>query len=548
MSSTQDFLPIVLVRGFDPLATSDQTTYYGWNDGTVYPHKKGENFIYEGMLVKFLKTTLLDPKDQQRKVVYKDATNAICYTAFKESFAPVDATHPSAKKLLDTLKKRDPAKESLNVVELGWLSGASALDPGVARAFVDVPESLWVYRFYDFKNRDLRRYADELKRVIEMVKAITGAPAVNLICHSMGGIIARYLLQKTYGGQAEAEANVNKLVTLGSPHRGIAFQGLDMNLPAELEFFNERFLREKEQFDRPKPRDLGDLGGVYDPKRVLCIVGTNHATYIGAVSALNQIVSWLHGQDQNHSDGLVKQDSARLTGAYRADVHKCHGGNDSLITSREAFELATRFFFGNVEVTVKVNFARIHDRRAGLGEIFKKAIDGAPEYFIGFSVKPRSLDFFLHYQKEDSENCFGPFSESSLGPADFRWDPADRSLDGVIYQGFLNSALGRFTESKNQGDLVDLVVRFDVYVAERDSFILGHSDQMLVDTQSYFKVQKVDDQFEILFIPNLSDDTNAIKAEMQSVKDGVATYTLTLDQTNFKQNIDLDLEISFRLR
>ncbi|HEU4754615.1 MAG TPA: hypothetical protein VFU47_16010, partial [Armatimonadota bacterium] len=61
MPST-DFLPILLVRGFDPLASSPETTYYGFNDGTCYPHKLGDDFIYEGMLLKFLKTRFRKPR------------------------------------------------------------------------------------------------------------------------------------------------------------------------------------------------------------------------------------------------------------------------------------------------------------------------------------------------------------------------------------------------------------------------------------------------------------------------------------------------------
>jgi len=560
MPQTQEFLPIVLVRGFDPMATSDETTYYGWNDGTVYPHKLGENFIYEGMLVKFLKTGFLVPFKPGKKsedereaetkgVRYEDATNAICYTSFKTTFAPVAIDHPSSRKLQKLLKEAR-GTDDLPVLdkELGWLSGAATLDPGVASRFVNVPNSLWVYRFYDFKTRDLTEYARQLARVIEMVKAVTRAPAVNLICHSMGGLIARYLIQRVYSSREEAEGNVNKLVTLGTPHRGIAFQGANMALPAELEFFNEGFLRREFNLQNG---DLGDVSSSFDPKRVLCVVGTNHHTYISAVSTLNQLVSWLKGQEANHSDGLVKQESALLTGAYRADVHKCHGGSDSLITSREAFELATRFFFGDTEVTIRVKKAKIHSRKEGLLEVVKGLVDGVPEYYLGFSLKPRDLDFYLHYQKEESENCFGPFSKEEIDGQELVRDSYDPSKNGVVFEGFLHSALGERKGGRNKGDLQNLVVRFDVYVAERDSFFVGHSDTKIVNAQSYFKIEAGDPP-QILFIPDLGQNSTPIKATHSAVEGEngslIHRYALSLDQEKYRQNVELELEIDFRYR
>ncbi|HEY0866631.1 MAG TPA: alpha/beta fold hydrolase [Fimbriimonas sp.] len=548
-TASEAFLPIVLVRGFDPLATSDRTTYYGWNDGTVYPHKVGENFIYEGMMIKFLKTGFLDPtrkgsEGEAPRVYYQDATNAICYKG-SESVSLIGPDHPSAKKLQELLGGPEAGVE-LTGEQLGWLTGQVQLDPGVASRYRGKSNTLWVYRFYDLKKRDLAVYAEQLKRVIDMIKAVTGAPSVNLVCHSMGGLIARYLLQKVYGDEAAAAENVNKLVTLGTPHRGIAFQIANASLPWELEFFNVDYLRG--QFSRAQGEDLGDLRGTFDPRRVLCVVGTNHRDYIKAVSLLNQVANWLQGREANHSDGLVMQESAALSGAYRADVHKSHGGNDSLITSREAFELATRFFFGNVQVTVRCLRAHIHDRRRGFLEVVKGALDGVPEYYLGFSLKPRDIDFFLHYQKEDSENCFGPYSKADISQEEFVRDRHDPSKNGVIFEGFLNSALGKFdTGRKNAGELKNMVVRFDIYVGERDSFLLGHSDQKIVDAQSYIRFEPGETHWRIFFIPSLRPDVEPIEASHTS-GNGSHRYRLSLDSRNFGENVDLELEIEFRER
>jgi hypothetical protein len=56
---TRQPLPIVLIRGFGGLGVEDEKkiAYQGFNDGTVYPGKRGENYIYEGLILRFLKSS-----------------------------------------------------------------------------------------------------------------------------------------------------------------------------------------------------------------------------------------------------------------------------------------------------------------------------------------------------------------------------------------------------------------------------------------------------------------------------------------------------------
>jgi hypothetical protein len=44
---SRDPLPIILIRGFGGLDVSDEIadTHQGFNTGTVYPHKRGEDYI-----------------------------------------------------------------------------------------------------------------------------------------------------------------------------------------------------------------------------------------------------------------------------------------------------------------------------------------------------------------------------------------------------------------------------------------------------------------------------------------------------------------------
>lgn len=57
--------------------------------------------------------------------------------------------------------------------------------------------------------------ARRLGALVEEVRARTGAPAVDIIGHSMGGVVGRYYV--TLGG---GDGVVRNLITLGSPHAG----------------------------------------------------------------------------------------------------------------------------------------------------------------------------------------------------------------------------------------------------------------------------------------------------------------------------------------
>src|SRR5687768_15724027 len=63
--------PVILIRGFGGLGVEDEKSiaYQGFNDGTVYPHKRGENYIYEGLVLRFMKS----------RWQYYDSTNVVGY-------------------------------------------------------------------------------------------------------------------------------------------------------------------------------------------------------------------------------------------------------------------------------------------------------------------------------------------------------------------------------------------------------------------------------------------------------------------------------------
>lgn len=469
--------PIILIRGFGGLGVEDEKkiAYQGFNDGTVYPQKTGENYIYEGLILRFMKS----------RWIYNDATNIVGYYN-----SPV---------IRD--KKSIPAE--LAGFHHSLFSGHKVvIDPATALSLVnsttEVSKTLWVFRYYDLDDReDFKRYGTALVRLITFIQTLAEqkhqpVPKVNIIAHSMGGLIVREAVQRSYA-KGDAPKHINKIVTLGTPHQGISFQLLKdwigIGAAAELEQFNP---------DRQKAADnpvgFNKFAEHFPPERVLTVVGTNYRTYGPAVASwLNRAfsVAGEFGPNYNRSDGLVKQAFAQLPGAPRTFVHKCHGGPDSLVTSRETFEVATRFFFGNIKVRLKLMTAKV---KRG------KDLFGKSEFFLGVSIKPRRVDFELFHQSAEAENCYGPFSTENLidktkDGVSFNWADGDNG-ERLIWEGWLDTgasalATDRPRDGAKSGDAQkpkppdDIVIRLDFYLGERDLFGIGFSDNVVFRKQYY---------------------------------------------------------------
>ena len=151
-------------------------------------------------------------------------------------------------------------------------------------------------------------------------------------------------------------------------------------------------------------------------------------------------------------------------------MHKCHGGPDSLVTARESFEVARRFFFGNVYARLSLIDAEV---KRGFDRFF------GSEIFFGVSIKPRAVDFDLFHQSAEAENTYGPFHKTDLSDDDpaFGWAGDDR----LIWEGWFDTTAGKAEPSD------DLVLRLDVYVGERDSFGVGFSDNVIFHRQLYVR-------------------------------------------------------------
>jgi pimeloyl-ACP methyl ester carboxylesterase len=62
---------------------------------------------------------------------------------------------------------------------------------------------------------DIPRIAEKLSDRVEMIRGLTGADKVNLVGHSLGGLVSRWYVQEMDG-----DLKVNTAITLSSPHKG----------------------------------------------------------------------------------------------------------------------------------------------------------------------------------------------------------------------------------------------------------------------------------------------------------------------------------------
>jgi pimeloyl-ACP methyl ester carboxylesterase len=524
---TTAHVPLILIRGFGGLNVDDerQVAYQGFNEGTVYPQKRGENYIYEGLILKYLKSLWH----------YHDATNVVGY--YRQPII-------DERELPDDLKVLDP----------GYFTGHSVvIDAGTALDLISTNEdprrSLWVFRYYDLDARSFPVYGSALVRLIDFIRDLTvlktgqPRPLVNIIAHSMGGLVVREALQRTLPGLGRKGADcINKIVTLGTPHQGVSFQIIRdwkfIDADEELERFNP-----DAQKDPANPWSYVNFGQHFPPERVLTVVGTNYKSYSArAATGFNRLFSTPQefGWNYNRSDGLVKQSSAQLPGAPRTFVHKCHGGYDSLVTSRESFEISTRFFHGDIYVRVNLLEAEV-----------KRGFDffGKSEMFFGMSVKPRRVDFELFHQSAEAENCYGPFRTADFSDAlaardGFGWAGPDR----LIWEGWFDTS--RITPAGVQrigeAERRDLVMRFDFYVGERDLLGVGFSDNVIFRKQYYIRAvaggqQSLTATLEDMELYLYADEDFGDTANAAKLERANGQWTFVIEGTGFKGRLGISV-------
>lgn len=231
---------------------------------------------------------------------------------------------------------------------------------------------------------------------------------VNLVAHSMGGLVARCYLQNDELFQSPALQGiepvlVNKLATYGTPHQGIQFRrGLELfewikdifgpvgsdtfGEPRMREFlalyddaginplrFIKRFVRKRFILSRDASNSGLNLAKkllrqhplVYcffkgpplhtfracrkdlTPERTLSIVGTNYQVYDVLFGMSSKSVG-------PRSDGLVKIDNAYICSGPRVFINCSHSGYMGLTNSEAGYQNLIRFLFGDIRYTLSL--------------------------------------------------------------------------------------------------------------------------------------------------------------------------------------------------
>lgn len=273
--------------------------------------------------------------------------------------------------------------------------------------------SIWVHRFYDYaastfgtsitsrpERFDLETAAERLYELIQLVRRKTGAPKVHLVAHSMGGLLARCMIQKvslevdprTSRPREPAHQLVDKLVTLGTPHAGISFDlggglldwametfgpyGADIFAPDQMYgYLTPGATREDTPPEGWRPNEIP--AEAFDVQRVFCVIGTDAADYGLVEKAVGP-----------RSDGLVQIDNAYVRHAHRAFVHRAHSGRYGLVNSEEGYQNLRRFLFGAYEVRLDLRGLTLPDRGSDDSRVWQAEV----------RVAVRGLPIIMHEQ------------------------------------------------------------------------------------------------------------------------------------------------------
>ena len=106
----------------------------------------------------------------------------------------------------------------------GKAAGRTAVSAGSKTFRIDFSDLKGGFDLLAVANVPTDRKAGELKVIIDAMKAFTGAPAVILVGHSLGGLAARAYIQGIGGNRSGATipygGDVAALITIDTPHQG----------------------------------------------------------------------------------------------------------------------------------------------------------------------------------------------------------------------------------------------------------------------------------------------------------------------------------------
>ncbi|MFE4951976.1 esterase/lipase family protein [Leifsonia sp. NPDC056665] len=336
-------LPIVYCRGYaGPTSQIDSTVndpFYGFNEGATHTRVNGDGdpmfYQFEGPLLRLL-------GERAYQVLVRGSQKELLATAADGSLPQKSIwIHRFYDEAATTYAAPTPRSGNLFDRAITWTEDL-------------VKEHTSAQGF------DIEQAARELYDLVLMVREKTGAPKVFLVAHSMGGLVARCMMQKVCeeDGRIPAKELVAKFCTYATPHGGIVFTGGLLNWlmetfgPAGSDIFSPPkmygYLTPGKKFgDKPigvawDPRIIPPE--VFDVDDVFCIIGTDQNDYNLAKLGVGP-----------RSDGLVLIENAYVKGAHRAFVYKSHSGPYGEVNSEEGYQNLSRFLFGHWSVQVELS-------------------------------------------------------------------------------------------------------------------------------------------------------------------------------------------------
>ncbi|OEY67297.1 esterase/lipase family protein [Marinobacter sp. X15-166B] len=298
----------------------------------------------------------------------------------------------------------------------------------------EVPaKSIWVFRYYERASNllgsgervTMEQFALDLRRFILRVRDATCGDdevrkqsfKVNLVAHSMGGLIGRCYLQNIcrhgapdgYDGTglelADGSASphyVNKLFTYGTPHNGIDVLGINVPDLGPIDKFHiANFARDRmREYLKlsTKSGAVNTLDGALDPDCCFSFIGSNYKDYDAFFKLSKQVTG-------PASDGLVMMANAYIEGSPRSVAHRSHSGYFGLVNSESGYQNLRRFLFGSQRVTARLHVQRL-DLPPGVQEKFDNNAQVRGSYYFDTVTRVRAApNYVLHERRYEQASA-----------------------------------------------------------------------------------------------------------------------------------------------
>ncbi len=369
--------------------------------------------------------------------------------------------------------------------------GSENFEPNSAPA-----KSIWIFRYYDNASKvigdgqreEMEDLAILLREFILNVRlAVCGDDQarkekfrVNLVAHSMGGLVCRAYLQNlcVYGSSQEsqnknlelmtparadphARTMVDKLFTYGTPHNGIELRGWNIGLfdfidTMQLNNFNRKRMREFLKIRESKESEkapVNHLDGQFPIQKVFCLVGSNHRDYNAAGGKARRIIGPL-------SDGLVMIENAWLRGSSRVIIHRSHSGPYGIVNSEAGYQNLRRFLFGARKVIALLHCQSL--RLAPHHEYLRDLKNKEIAYPIESVITVRGATQFVLAERSIANESAELRSATKFVPD---WLPADRKIKDASGHHKINAAYlftGFLMEGPTNPLQIDVDPEFDL--------------------------------------------------------------------------------------